>query len=610
MGLCGSVGAQKVDSVKMPEKKAAIVSYQYEHDFFPARSSYQTADTVLQFAHHYFPGNFQYAFYLTARRLTYTPTSEIGFRSGWDWYNFWGYSRNEIKYFSTRAPFTSIRLVFGQKKEQYSQLFHTQNITQQWNVALSMLRIRSEGFYNRQNAVNNNIYVSTHYTTRNHRYAVLANGIITSMKADENGGLSNDTLYQRNLLIDKKLLPVNLTNANSKRVNKEVTVSQFLNFGKKTTYKVKDSLVRKKIIPAHYFSYSLHAQGLSFLYKDAAGKKYYPNSFFDSITHDSTHVFTMQHAFAWSSYVSKNIAAKITFEKETIKLVQYAKEAVIAFNTTFNNHSLHFNLGNGLADTAQPLTWNVAAKYSVKGPYEKDRVVRATISYSLSPAASITLRVQANNYSPAYSQTHYVSNHLKWSNAFTQIAEKNFSLSFNHTNYKWSLGVTYNTLANYVYLDSLCTPKQIHSSAAIYSAFISKQVALHKFHFNTTITAQIGNTDYIHLPSIQTVNTLYFQDQWFKKGVLTQMGFDVRYFSSYYADAYLPAMGLYYWQNKITVGNYPFVDFFFAMKIKRANVFFKVEHLNSGFSGAYYLAPHLPAADRSIKVGINWDFFD
>ncbi|MFI5164375.1 MAG: putative porin, partial [Bacteroidia bacterium] len=37
---------------------------------------------------------------------------------------------------------------------------------------------------------------------------------------------------------------------------------------------------------------------------------------------------------------------------------------------------------------------------------------------------------------------------------------------------------------------------------------------------------------------------------------------------------------------------------------------FKTEHANSGLMGAYYLAPHIPAPDRSIKLGVVWRFYD
>ena len=55
-----------------------------------------------------------------------------------------------------------------------------------------------------------------------------------------------------------------------------------------------------------------------------------------------------------------------------------------------------------------------------------------------------------------------------------------------------------------------------------------------------------------------------------------QLGLDIFYFTSYYGDAYMPALGMFYIQNKKQIGNYPFADIFFNFKVKRARVFLKV----------------------------------
>jgi hypothetical protein len=47
------------------------------------------------------------------------------------------------------------------------------------------------------------------------------------------------------------------------------------------------------------------------------------------------------------------------------------------------------------------------------------------------------------------------------------------------------------------------------------------------------------------------------------------------------------------------------------MKIKIVNAFFKIEHLNSGFSGNnYMLTPHYAMAPRTFKFGVSWKLFN
>ena len=606
--------AQKPDSLNTETKNAPIVSYQHEQDYFPIRSSYKMMDTNFYGVHRYFPNNFPYSLYLSSQRLSYRTSPSIGFTTGTELYNLFGYSRNDIKYFNTRAPFTSILLVFGQKKEQYSQIQHTQNITKQWNIALNMLRIRSEGFYNRQNCVDNNISLATHYTTRNNRYTVLANGIISSIKTDENGGITNDTLFEATLksFLNKKLLQVNLAGASSRRKNKEVTVTQFLNFGKRIEYKINDSTSIKKVQPAHYFSYSFHADGITYLYTDKAPFTYYKNIFFDSLaTHDSTHVLNAENTFTWNTYLAKNIFSRLSLDQKTSRLVQYSTDSIIATDTLIRNNTIGFNMGNSLADTGQKFIWNIGIRYIFKGPNEKENIFFGKMAYYFNLNRKVSVDIMNKNYSPNFIYTNYSSNHFKWKNAFNDIAETHATVSFTDSKGKLSLGMGYTSITGYVYLDSTCSPKQDNSSISLLTAVIAKHFRLGKFNLDNKITFQnISNTTIVRLPKIFSFHSFYFQDRWFKKATIVQLGFDINYFSSYHANAYMPSLGLYYLQNKIQIGNYPFIDFFFVMKVKRAKVFFKTEHINSGLMKPYYLAPHLPAPDRCIKLGINWDFFD
>ena len=63
--------------------------------------------------------------------------------------------------------------------------------------------------------------------------------------------------------------------------------------------------------------------------------------------------------------------------------------------------------------------------------------------------------------------------------------------------------------------------------------------------------------------------------------------------------------------NEKKYGDYPFIDFFINAQIKTVRVFIKVDHLNSGMMGNYYiLTPRYPMNDRALKLGVSWRFFD
>ncbi len=83
------------------------------------------------------------------------------------------------------------------------------------------------------------------------------------------------------------------------------------------------------------------------------------------------------------------------------------------------------------------------------------------------------------------------------------------------------------------------------------------------------------------------------------------------YNTEYYADAYMPALRAFYSQQSYKTGNYPYIDAFVNIRVKRAKMFLLVEHLNAGLMNYdYFMVPSYPMPDRAIKFGIAWAFYD
>jgi hypothetical protein len=105
--------------------------------------------------------------------------------------------------------------------------------------------------------------------------------------------------------------------------------------------------------------------------------------------------------------------------------------------------------------------------------------------------------------------------------------------------------------------------------------------------------------------------SIYYRNYVFKKALLLDIGLDVFYNTAYKAPNYMPATGQFYIQQTTSVGNYPYIDLFIDAQIKKARIFLKIEHVNSGLFGQTYLQyPNHPMNDRAFKLGINWRFFN
>lgn len=615
-----------LDSVQQPDSltisvQSPITEYFSEEDSFSApASSFHSIDTSLNNIQKYFPNNFPYGLGLVNRKLSYAVSPEIGFQSGLPNRDWFGYNRKETKYYRTRTPYTEVFALFGMKKEQLARLLHTQNITRQWNIAFNMLRLRSEGFYNRQSCTDNNISLSSNYTSKNNHYSLLANGSISSVKTDENGGIGSEDAFENNLFENKKLLSVNLTSARTRRGNREFTVSQFLHFGKKDTTnteinsaQVNDSVLRYKIIPKSFLAYSFHAGDNWFVYEDgnpAAG--FYQNIFYDSTkTLDSVFIQSIENSIAWGY---RGFCVSIKNELSRIQERQNNSAIPVLMDSTLNNSFASVSFEKSF------ILWK--ANYCFYGQNKNDLLLYVEGRLSPTKHSRLSIITKVSETVPSFISQRYSSNHFYWMNDYEKTFFAGGEVKYSDEKYKFSVHGSLSEIENYIFwisessiilMDSTNFPIAFFSAqsdAMIYSVCAEKKIHISKFHFNNKITWQQGTEDVIHLPQFVTEHSLYYESRWFKKAVDVQLGFDVTYFSFYYADAYMPALGLYYLQDKKKIGNYPYIDFFFSMKIKRARIFFKTEHINSGFTGAYYLAPNYPAPDRSFKVGIKWVFFD
>ena len=90
-----------------------------------------------------------------------------------------------------------------------------------------------------------------------------------------------------------------------------------------------------------------------------------------------------------------------------------------------------------------------------------------------------------------------------------------------------------------------------------------------------------------------------------------QMGLEALYHTSYYASSYMPATATYYLQDRTQVGNYPFVNAFVSLKLKRTRIFVSMDHVNWGLTGYnYYMVPGYPMPVRTLKYGVAWTFYN
>ena len=159
-------------------------------------------------------------------------------------------------------------------------------------------------------------------------------------------------------------------------------------------------------------------------------------------------------------------------------------------------------------------------------------------------------------------------------------------------------------------------PDQHQGGVSAASLNVKKEIQAWKFHLAAYILVQKSSNSEIHdLPLFTTKSSFFFEHLFrFKEtnGELnTQLGIDVLYHTYYYPYEYMPSTGRFYRQDRIKTGNYPFIDVFLNLKLKRTRIFIMFDHLNSGYMGYdYFMIPSYPMNARMLRYGIAWTFYN
>ena len=218
--------------------------------------------------------------------------------------------------------------------------------------------------------------------------------------------------------------------------------------------------------------------------------------------------------------------------------------------------------------------------------------------------------VELKRQSASWFEESYYSNHFRWENDFDAATYLTFDLKYRYKSY--CAGVKQTSIANYIYFGTDACPTQSNGMFSVREAYLSFYQKLHRFEFEGFASLQkSSNEDVVHLPLLQASLKIGYSQPVFHKAATLHPRLTVRYFTKYYADAYMPATRTFYLQNDVEIGNFPFIDLAMALKVKKAHIY--VAYSNMFLLTGYYdafVAPHYPMRNSRVFIGINWRLFN
>jgi Putative porin len=536
-----------------------------------------------------------------------------------DPFSYFGFNRFQKQFYFSNKPYTRLSYFVGQRREQYVDVLHTRNFGANLNFSFHFKRIRSEGFYLRQNTSNTSVRSNLWYKSPGKRYAFMADVYWTGANVAENGGLAKDSVFEFGPSVNRQVHSVNLSQAGNIQRKRGLWAKHIFGFGSITDSIQLDSITKRAVItPAWGISIINELGDEMYQYKDADPiSGFYSVIYRDSTeTNDSTYLWRLNNAVHLELFNQHGARKFSGFAGVRHEAGEYFQDTIYKhFQNIYGEGQLAWRTDSGTAI-------NLSGSYIIAGTNVSDYSWKINI---ISPVNYRWLAVdglallgafQSAMRSAEIFYTNYSGNHQRWVNSFVPVSQNVATAGLNYHGNAWltNLGVAAELInaENYIYLDSNWLPQQFSEKFNISSFKITTAAKFTWFNFHARYSFNLcSNTELIRIPEHVFVSSLFADFHLFKHKLQMQIGTEVTWFSQFTGEGYLPSIAQFHLQNSRSVGNYIYIDPWVSIRIKPVRVFVKAEHVNAGLMGRdYFMLANYPHNDFALKFGMSWLFND
>ena len=535
---------------------------------------------------------------------------------------------SDVRYYDTKQPFSQMvyRSAFPlQNEEDYFKIMLTLNANKHLNVGglCNLIYGRGQYQYQSSNMLNGGFW--TTYTGK--QYEVVSSVMFNSFKNRENGGISdNNYILNPQYSIQASNIPINFSNVQSAYRNFNYFFNHRYKLGREMERKAKSVLgvdsTYTEYVTIMTLTHTFHAEDVARKYvEESVPMGFYANNYFsNSYTKDSTAYWSIANTFA------------VTLEEEFNRLMRFGLSAYIKYDIRHygmgiknredtlrfdNSYSHNLILGANLFKReGKWVKYDIDGRIYLVGQHigEFDLDGRFDFEFNVGrEPLGIMAAAGFRNYSEYHQYRYYESNHFKWSNLdFNNSLALDIKGRIGLPKRDISIGVQFQNITNYVYLNEKCIPTQHDGNVQVLAVDLLAKLRAWRFHLDVQAVYQLtGNRDVLPLPDVALYGNFYYMDKFFK--VLTvQLGTSVRYHTEYYGNAYMPALGQFYLQKEVLIGNYPEMNVYANFHLKTVRFFVQYYHLNKGlFGGTNYLSmPYYPINPATFQFGLSWNFWE
>lgn len=504
-------------------------------------------------------------------------------------YQMYLFQKDSMRYYQMSRPFTQLRYTNGTESEQLFNVLHSQNVGKGLNFSFEYQRTTSEGFFLEQLTNHTQFNATYNLTNRSARFRSRGYFLINDLEAQENGGvvLSDNQEEESNTVF----LDVNLRGAqNQIRANSLGILNEY-------DLLYTDSL-NVLLNLSHDFS-------LSRSYRKYQDDTTNSADFFDSYFLDN-----VNSADSGFTQAVENVLFFNFFNKSInlgVKNVRYQYLQNFLIDERLTSNYVSFQVNKELFG----LQFLADLEKGVSGFQKEEQDIRTSIQFPDIKEIKATVSYVNTKKQADYLLMNQRINHHIFNNEFKTSDFNSLNVQLFFKKYKARLETGINRFTNYIYYDSTARPQQNSDAISSFYAELHKQFKIRK-HWNliTKIRYQTNsNEGVIPLPELYSYNSLFYENLFFKKSLLFQIGVDFYYIGQYNGYRYDPSLAQLYLNGaNRSLGEDAQLDIFINMRInKSARIFLKMENVfSSSFDEDTYRIQNYPIPGKVLKIGLSW----
>ena len=547
------------------------------------------------------------------------------------------YTPENNTYFNIIKPFTLLEYFSTagnkEKREDILHAIHTQNLTPFLNVGFDIRLLSSGGLYSRQKAKLTNFNLFGSYT--GHDYSFHTSLHVNNSSAEENGGIADDSIFF-NENIDEKAYDINLETADSRIKSLMFHFTQRYKFGKEeevadTASETGFRKWRDRTVKTGSLLHTLEYQRSHRQYTDEItdmNRDFYPDYFIDlDQTRDSTYFRSLRNTF--QLMLDENPHRKNDFGARAFishDWVRYAFNTVYDTLVSNGDTSLHRNhkyyqynnvqLGATVMHTVGGgWDWIFDGRFYLIGYRAGDLNASGKITKEFQGKkgkSRISISGEFSLQEADHFLNFYESNHFRWYNDFRKIKDIRGSLQVSNEAIQLDAGAHLSLVTDLVYHTDSVMPAQHGGVVSLIGLNLHKHFSAGIFHSDHQIHYQLSSdNNVVRLPDLSYYTSNYISFTIVKNALTAQLGFDLYYYTRYRAMAFSPSSGIFYNQDIMELGNYPYLNPFLTAKLKRTRFYLRYDHPYAGLiKKKYFHVLNYPMPGRVFRFGLSWTFYD